>query len=286
MERADVARRIKELGDDLPRLPDAVTKLLQLMNNDDSQINDIVAAIEPDPNLTTKILRSANSAYYGFARAIPSLQRAIPLLGLAMVRTMALSIGTMQGFPQKAQTQGFNRDQLWVHSLVVGGGMKKLGKTLGLEADYLFLLGFLHDVGQVVLDKYFSEDFGRCLNLARERSISLHQAESEVLGIDHGGVGLLLLHRWQFPEVLIQPIKLHHTDKLPKGPDTVDIAMLRVANALAHEAGASMEHDPGGTELLETDLDFLGIQPQLLEELRKELAGAKEEAEILYAAMN
>mgnify|MGYP000238814337 CR=1 FL=1 len=286
MERADIARRIQELGDDLPRLPDAVTKLLQLMSRDDSSIQDIVGAIEPDPNLTTKILRSANSAYYGFARAIPSLQRAIPLLGLAMVRTMALSIGAMQGFPHESNTQGFNRDQIWVHSLAVGRGMERLGKTLGLEADYLFLLGFLHDVGQVVLDKYFSEDFLRCLAMVREQEIPLHQAEQLVLGIDHAEVGLLLLHRWKFPEVLIQPVKLHHTAKLPKGPDTVDIAMLRVANALAHEAGAVLDHSPIGTGLLETDLEFLGITPDQLEELRASLASAKEDAEALYAAMS
>jgi putative nucleotidyltransferase with HDIG domain len=286
MKRADIASHIQELGNDLPRLPDAITKLLQLMNNEDSSIDDIVAAIEPDPNLTTKILRSANSAYYGFARAIPSLQRALPLLGLAMVRTMALSIGAMQGFSQKSKTHGFNRDQLWVHSLAVGSGMEKLGKALGLEADYLFLLGFLHDVGQLVLDKYFSDDYSHCLSMVREQGISLHKAESEALKIDHAEVGVLLLHRWQFPEVLIQPVKLHHTEALPKGPDTVDIAMLRVANSLAHEAGASPEHDPSAPDLLEKDLEFLDITPQLLEDLREQMASAKEDAEVLYAAMS
>ncbi len=286
MERTDIACRIKELGDDLPRLPDAVMKLLQLMNNDDSSIDDIVAAIEPDPNLTTKILRSANSAYYGFARAIPSLQRAIPLLGLAMVRTMALSIGAMQGFPQEANTPGFDRGQLWMHSLVVCSGMERLGKKLGLEVEYLFLLGFLQDVGQVVLDKYFSDDFGRCLAMVQEQGIPLPQAEREVLEIDHADVGLLLLHRWKFPEVLIEPIKLHHTADLPKGPDTVDIAMLRITNELAHEAGAGLDHSPHDSGPLETDLDFLGIESDMLEELRGLMAGAREEAEALYAAMS
>ena len=285
MERTEIAHRIKELGDDLPRLPDAVTKLLQLMNNDESDIDEIVAAIEPDPNLTTKILRSANSAYYGFAQAIPSLQRAIPLLGLAMVRTMALSIGAMQGFPQKANTPGFDRDQLWVHSLAVGEGMERLGKTLGLEADYLFLLGFLHDVGQLVLDKYFSSDFGRCLALVQKLGIPLHEAERQVLDTEHAEVGLLLLYRWKFPEVLVQPVKLHHTADLPKGPDTVDIAMLRVANVLAHDADAGLDHSPHESNLLESDLDFLGIEPGMLAELRGQMASARENAEALYAAM-
>lgn len=285
MERADIARRIKELGDDLPRLPDAVSKLLQIMNNQDSKVGDIVAAIEPDPNLTTKILRTANSAYYGFARAIPSLQRAIPLLGLGMVRTMALSIGAMQGFRQQTQTPGFSRDQLWVHSLAVGSGMNRLGKELGLEADYLFLLGFLHDVGQLVLDKYFSDEFARCLAMVRDQGVSLHQAESEILGTDHADVGVLLLHRWKFPEVLIQPVKLHHTDLLPKGPDTVDIAMLRVADALAHEAEAGLDHAPEGGGPLAGDLEFLGIARRRLEELRRLMVSARQEAETLYAAM-
>ena len=285
MDRTEIAHRIRELGDDLPRLPGAVTNLLQLMNNDDSGIDDIVAAIEPDPNLTTKILRSANSAYYGFARAIPSLQRAIPLLGLAMVRTMALSIGAMQGFPQKANTPGFDRDQLWVHSLAVGEGMERLGKTLGLEADYLFLLGFLHDVGQLVLDKYFSPDFGRCLALVQELGIPLHEAERQVLDTDHAEVGLLLLYRWQFPEVLSQPVKLHHTADLPKGPDTVDIAMLRVANVLAQDADAGLDHSPHESNLLESDLDFLGIETATLKELRAQMASARKDAEVLYAAM-
>lgn len=285
MERADIARRIKELGGDLPRLPDAVTKLLQLMNDDDSSIEQIVAVIEPDPNLTTKILRSANSAYYGFARAIPSLQRAIPLLGLAMVRTMALSIGAMQGFPAKTNTPGFDREQLWMHSLAVGGGMERLGKKLGLEADYHFLLGFLHDVGQLVLDKYFSGEFARCLALVREKGMQLHEAEREVLGLDHAEVGLLLLHRWRFPDVLIKPVKLHHSAELPKGPDTVDIAMLRVANALAHEADAGLAHAPHEGGPLASDLEFLDVTPDMLAQIRELMSSARGDAESLFAAM-
>ncbi len=285
MHRAEIVRQVKDVCDDLPRLPEAVAKIMQLVDDAESSVDAIVAAIEPDPNLTTKILRAANSAFYGFSRAIYSLRRAVPLVGLNTIRSLALSIGTMESFPRAANTPGFSRDQLWQHSLAVASGLNRLGQKLGLEADYLFLLGFLHDLGQLVLDKYFSAEFQRCIELAQEQGIALCEAEREVLELDHGEVGFLLLNRWHFPEVIIQPVKLHHSTKLPKGPDTVDLAMLRVVNSLAHEVGLGKEHDPVGSRINQADLEFLGIKPEGLAEIRDLLASSREEVEALYAAM-
>jgi len=285
VERSQIANRIKEIGDDIPRAPKAATELLNLMNREQSSVEAMAAVIEPDPNLTAKILRAANSAFYGFVRSIPTIQRAIPLLGLNAVRTMALAICALEGFPQKSQTPGFSRDQLWVHSLAVAGGLERLGKTLSLEADYLFLLGFLHDMGQLVLDKFFSPDFAKCLQLSRDKSLPLHLAEQDILGVDHAEVGLLLLHRWNFPELLVQPVRLHHSVELPKGSDTVDMAMLRVVNALAHQAGLGMDYNAGVVELLQSDLDFLGMDAAAVDNLRGHLADSREQTEALYAAM-
>ena len=181
MDREEIQEKMEEISDDLPKLPDVVAKLLQIIDDPNVNPNQIVEVLESDPALTTRILRVANSAYYGFSQTIFEIKRAVPLIGLDMIRSLALSLGVLDGFAAEKSQTGFDRNQLWLHCLAVGNGVNALARQLNLKADHLFITAFLHDIGKLVLDKFFPREFKTCLEKAAERGAPTHELEQELI---------------------------------------------------------------------------------------------------------
>lgn len=287
MEKEELRKTIYSKIDEIPTLPAVVPKLLRLIESEKSNTDDIAHAISRDPALTSKILKVANSAYYGFAQEISSLDKAVPLLGFNMVKSLALSIGVIRSLPYQKESSRFSRQGLWIHSLAVATAMKKLSSRLRKGDDgYLFVIGLLHDIGKIVLDQFFCDLFQRALEEADNLSAhELYLAERTVIGFDHGEVGAMLLTRWKFPTAISDPIAVHHQREIPEGINANDIIMLRIADALAPvpspggAGGAPTPDIPGN------DLTFLGIEESDLEEVRTYLRNARDGINDFFSAM-
>ena len=108
MEKDVVLRKIYSKIDEIPTLPAVVPKLLSVMESDRANAYDIANTISNDPALSSKILKVANSAYYGFSQEILSLKLAMPLLGHNMVKSLALSIGVIRSLPSGRRSPNFS----------------------------------------------------------------------------------------------------------------------------------------------------------------------------------
>ncbi len=288
MEKNELLAKIYSQVDELPTLPVVLPKLLSLMGDEKTSATHIADAISHDPSLTSKIIKVANSAYYGFSQEISSLERAIPLLGFNMVRSLALSIGVIDGLPSGKDSPYFSREGLWIHGLAAATVMQELGKKFGKDADmeHHFVVGLLHDIGKVVLDLFFNELFQQALEEAhREKSEGLYATERRVIGFDHGEVGGMLLTRWKFPDKISAPIAFHHQTDLPETANATDMAMLRIADALPQEIGLGAGGNPFPPEIHDADLTVLGITEKELEDVRQYLADAEDGIYALFSAM-
>jgi putative nucleotidyltransferase with HDIG domain len=288
MENDILRIKIYSKIDELPTLPMVLPKLLNLMESSRSDASDIAEAVSHDPALTSKILKVANSAYYGFSQEISTLQRAVPLLGFNMVRSLALSIGVMNSLPASKSSSDFSIDGLWIHSLAVATAIRELSTRLGKqdENESLFVIGLLHDIGKVVLNLFFSEKFANALEEAKESSRhELHMAERRIIGLDHGEVGGMLLTRWRFPEVIRNPIACHHHTELPEEVSPFDVAVLKIANAVSQEVGLGVEGNPVPPEIDDEDLEITGIDATILEDIKVYLRDAEETINELFSAM-
>jgi putative nucleotidyltransferase with HDIG domain len=154
-----------------------------------------------------------------------------------MIRSLALSLGVLDGFSSEKSTTGFDRDQLWLHCLAVGAGANNLVRSLNVQAGHIFITAFLHDIGKLVLDKFFPEEFKSCMEAAETRGIPGYEAEKEIIGMDHGEVGALLLEKWQFPDVIIEPVRQHHAGESSALLSREDLAIVRIMDALAAKTG-------------------------------------------------
>ena len=288
MEKEKIRRAIYSKIEDLPTLPAALPKILSLVESDRSSAADIAAVIERDPALAAKILKVSNSAYYGFSREITVIETAVGLLGLNMVRSLALSIGVMQSLPAGRQRTNFSQAGLWKHSLAVATIIQELRSRAGRweDGDHLFIVGLLHDLGKVVLDQFYGDLFGQALDEVNNQGAALlHIEERKRIGMDHGEIGAMLLARWQFPEVISRAIAGHHAMGQPSGPEAGDVAMLRLADTLAYQLGLSEAGNPAPPEIGGPELKILKMNNSDLVELREKFKDVEESVSAFYSAM-
>ncbi len=286
MDKEGLRAKIYAKVDEIPTLPTVLPRLLALMEDERTGVREISEAISRDPALASKILKAANSAYYGFPQKIATLDTAVPLLGFNMVKSLALSIGVVRSLPSRGGSPHLSTEDLWVHSLAVGTLMQEMAARSGRGREYVFVLGLLHDIGKVVLDQFFGDLFQQALReAAGPGGPRLHEAERRLIGCDHGEVGAILLTRWRFPTEIRDCIEVHHRDEVPEGVDPVDVALLRVADALSQRLGLGASGNAEPPPVVAADLERAGIGEEDLGALEGRLEASREGIYALFRAI-
>ena len=196
---------------DLPTLPTVVARIMATLDDPSSSVKDLERLVSSDQAIAAKLLKLANSAFYGLPGKVTNLGRAITLLGYNTVRSMTLTIGMVHSFGGLLRSKSFNRGKFWEHSLTVAMVGKLLGaKEPSLNSEEVYIAGLLHDLGKMVLDYLRPAQFREALRIACEQGISAREAEQSVLGFSHDEVGKVVAEKWRFPHFVIEAIGYHH----------------------------------------------------------------------------
>ena len=208
----DVKKQLLSAVEKMPAFPKSVHQVLKLASDINCSQKELVEVIKKDPVFTLKILRLVNSAYFGLARDITSINHASVYLGLNTLKNVALGLAAVGAIP-KANVAGLDMGAFWLHSLAVATATRMLGSMLGVSrdeaADY-FAAGLLHDIGKVVFALYMPDKFQQAMDRAAEGDVPLHRAEAEVIGANHAEIGALLAEKWNLPANLHEAILNHH----------------------------------------------------------------------------
>ena len=202
-------------GKDLPTLPVFVLQLHRVLDLDTAGPNEVADVIERDPALVARLLKVANSAAYNRGTGgVGSVASAVALMGINQVRAVCMVLGVVKAFPSGAGS-GIDHTRLWEHSAATAVLAKRLWQEFGSDptfsADDAYVAGLLHDVGLLVLQQFFQRDFREALDACRAGpQHTLWRCEEQLLGMDHGAVGGLLMGRWSLPELTREAIINHH----------------------------------------------------------------------------
>ena len=210
MENQELKKRLSNIKN-LPSLPMVVNNVIKLTQNPDSTAFEIAEAISQDQSLATKVLRTANSAYYGFPRKLTTINYAIVVLGLNNIKNIVLSASIMERFSKADASVLFDRRDFWKHSLLCGIISKKISEHIGIKnSEEMFMCGLLHDFGKLILDSFLHDEFVSALQMSKEKNITIMEAENSIFGFNHSGVGALLLKKWSLPPSLVKAVEFHH----------------------------------------------------------------------------
>jgi putative nucleotidyltransferase with HDIG domain len=194
----------------LPAFPATVHKVTSLINNPDSSLSELVDVIRLDQAITANILRMCNSAYFGLRHKVDNVHDAIMYLGKQNVVRAVLAAGTSRFFKDTPGYEAEAKD-LWEHA--VGSALMSqilAKKILKREDQQLFTAALLHDIGKIILGEFVSEKYHEIKNGMSARSCSFLEAEEEVLGLNHAGIGGTITAAWNFPQEIQQAIAYHH----------------------------------------------------------------------------
>ena len=254
----DLRNRIEKLGD-LPTLPHVVQRLAAMIGRPTVSTEEIGAIIEKDQVLAAKVLRLANSPFYGFPSRIGSVAHAVIVLGFNVVKGLTLCASALSIMKDAGM------DQLWRHSLGVAITANLLAARLGIKnPEELFVAGLLHDIGKVVLYVKWPE-VGACIKDASKAGgdRSLFELEQELTGLSHADIGGCLANAWNLPVTLREPILYHHAPTLAKEA-ALQTAIVHVADILVKGLACGNPGDDLIPPLSKQAWDMVGLDEHTL----------------------
>jgi putative nucleotidyltransferase with HDIG domain len=192
-------------------LPHIAIKLTKLISDENSTMQDFEKMIKMDPTLVLRLLRGANSPYYGLRQKVNSISRAVVVIGINNLRNMIVTEGLKEIFKDKKSENVFSRNRLWLHCSAVSiCSQMIMERIFGLNGEDAFLCGILHDIGMIIEDQTAPDLFYRVCNTYDENSKPITDYEKEIVGTDHCAIGYLLAKDWQLPIEIQEGIQRHH----------------------------------------------------------------------------
>ncbi|OGQ94012.1 MAG: hypothetical protein A2521_05945 [Deltaproteobacteria bacterium RIFOXYD12_FULL_57_12] len=268
MSLSDLIERVH----DLPSLPLVANQINIETRSDKLTAKALAEIVSRDPSLAVKVLKLANSAYYGLVREVTTIDKAITLLGFNTIRTLALTLSVFDIFVKRKNLE-VDMEGLWHHSLGCAAATKTVvGITNPLLKEEAFLCGLLHDIGIIAMLSAFPDKMAAAITMVKESHIPLAEAEEITFGFTHQEAGAFLTERWNFPEKYFTAIRLHHNPFVGKvdqeSPDSLLIFAVYAGNQIAKVMSLGRSFDMKMTGIDPKTWPLLGMNTKMLTDVK------------------
>ncbi len=255
---------------ELPTIPIIAQEVLALVNNSSISVEKLETIIQNDPAISAKILSVANSAFFRVKESTRTLSSAISRVGFDNVKNVAIGVSLMSVFYEKKHGKAIDYQRIFNHSVSVGFISKLLSDNLKLSiSDEVVINGMLHDLGYMVLNRFFSDKYEDVLK-RMEKEESLLEAEKAVLDFSHADIGAWLADKWNLPASVSDAIRHHHTPSLAK-KNSKSAAVIHIADYLTtRDIQGPIDKDPN-YPFDPSSLDSLGISEKDLEDIESKI---------------
>lgn len=228
---------------EIASLPEIFLKINEMIDSPRYSAADIGRVISNDTALSARLLKIANSVFYGFPSQIDTISRAITVIGTRELRELILAtsvIRTFKGLPNDLVTM----EDFWRHSICCALAARSLAAQRGEQlVERFFVAGLLHDVGSLLIYRKLPELAREALLRAQHNNLPLHQAEQDVMGFDHAMVGAEILRKWKLPEHFQESTEFHHNPaRAQRFP--IDTAVIHIADVVSDALQFGNSGDP------------------------------------------
>lgn len=252
---------------DMKVLPEIVNKIIALTDDPDSTVQDMEKAILKDSVLTTKILRLANSAYYGYARNISTISRAAVLLGFQAIKSLALASTVRTFLTDELKGYSLEKNDLWTQSQTCAIASRFIAKQIKYaNPEEAYIAGLLRDIGKTILNQHIEKEYAEVLSKIEVDNISFLDAEREVLGFNHAEIGEKVAEKWNLPKALVDAIGHHHTPE-KSNINPLLVSIVHIADAITMMMGVGLGVDGLAYDLSPMAIETIGLDASQLENI-------------------
>jgi putative nucleotidyltransferase with HDIG domain len=268
MEREEILKRLRKI-DVLPTFPAVMAEVMRVIEDPMSSAADLARTM--DPSMAGEVLRLANTAYFGTRnfRRIASIEHAIAIVGLEQLSQIILH---MPFLSMMGGEGGLDREKFIRHSMICGITSKVISRTLHVGDEHaVYIGGLMHDIGAIVIFRYFSEEWRVMSALVRNEGRTWTEAEEAVLSCDHGMIGACLLTMWNIPQAVTDGV-MHHHSPLRAAGNVWNAKLIDVGNRFAKKVDLS-DNFASLDEFINNNKDFIplveetGLEVTLSQEL-------------------
>lgn len=227
-----------ELFDKLPRLPSiprVVQELIHTLDNPDADLHALIAEVKHDQALSLRVLRLANSSYYGVSRKIGAIDDAVALIGLNALRTLVITSGITWTFHE---VPGVPLQPFWRHAMLTAMVARSLARNAQINGEYAYTAGLIHRVGELLIALALPDKAGALSHALHDGPVAtLIAAERELLGLDHCEVGAEQARLWNFPPLIRNAVRWYPDPEHPEGGAHAGVVSLasQIAWGITHQ---------------------------------------------------
>lgn len=230
-EVAAIVRDTKELHINTQPMQE----LLRTADNPECEIEDLAAIVMKHPTAVATILQVANTAFYGAAGGVETIEEALQMLGMDFVRNLAI---TELAKKQLRLSPGLHElaNAILQHSIEVsqyGIRMRQHVKNMRL-IQQISSIALLHDLGKLVLLAAKGNDYADLMGQSVDSNTPCWKLEKANYGCDHAAVGGFLFAMWGLPELIVRAVTWHHQPEKVAEKEFCPTSLLHLANYAAH----------------------------------------------------
>jgi len=254
--------------DELPTLPSVFFTVNKMLSDPRTSAIDIGDAISLDQVMASKVLKLANSSFYGFTSRVNTIPHAVAVLGFSSTKNIVLTTSVLSTLNLKTKIKGFSLADFWKHSAAVGTIAKLIAnESYPQKREEAFVAGLLHDIGKLILAICAPEYFAETLKLAISKECLFLDVEKEVVGISHPEIVAYINNKWNLPEEISEVIINHHKDVYDADIYALLTAIVQLADVLARGLQFGHACDYSMPIISDDVMDLLKMTPKKLDKI-------------------
>lgn len=261
--------------------PPVYHKLHQAMQDPDTSFSDFSDIISADPSLAVRLLRIANSPFYGLDSKVETIIHALGVIGISQLKELALATIMVNQF-KGIDKDLVNMQSFWMHSIGCGLAARTIAKNIGeRDVEPYYTASMLHDIGSLIIYKEIPEKAREVLTRCKSEGLSLSTVEEEVLGFTHAEVGAVVFTQWGLPGSLVEAVQYHHRPSEAKDHPLFP-AIVHMADIIAYEMDLGTGGEPAIPALDQTAVQRTGLTRAFLTDIQDYVRDQVEEAVSIF----
>jgi len=234
----------------LPVWPVHLHGLLASLDKEDMNVTELAEKLVGEQAIVARLLRVANSPFYGTSGKISNPTQAINVVGISNTRAIVIAASVMSKMPA-SQLEHFDTKSFWKEAMTGALIAQSIAIKLNISSNDAFTAGILRDIGQLILADACPDQYALLWPGSMSGKDALRARELATFGFDHTEVGAALAKKWNFPPALVDSLRWHHN---PEQGDSVHARILWIADHVIETANCPTDEAAQMIELVCTEL--------------------------------